>query len=212
MDRSSNAVARWSHDWSWHRAVLVKKFRASASILAAWSRGDIDAAVSMYLKLDTLETPAMKEGKEWHKRWENEINKTGCMPKIFGGRKLNKPYYTELKIVVQLAPWLELVGVLDLVELEVLRDWKSGVTVASAHTNSKQHKVYQVLVKMAMQQHPELKLSKPEVFEYHTFNQHNKKPGMARIFLTEKSLKAGVDYIVSEASEMKSYMEDNKLA
>ena len=53
---------------------MKNKFRASASILWAWSRGDWENAVNMYFKLTDFDTPAMKAGREYHKKWEDYIN------------------------------------------------------------------------------------------------------------------------------------------
>ena len=189
--------------------ITTTPFRASYSILAAWERGDWDDAIDMYFKREREETEAMRYGKEKHAEWEAEV-KAGHMPKVFGGRKLTKPYHAELKLEVQLADWLVLVGVLDNIEGEVGRDWKTGVARASALANGYQHKVYQLLVQMSSLR-SDIQLQPLKRFEYHVFNQHARTVEMSIVHLTDKSLEEGVEFVTTNASEMKNYIDINQL-
>ncbi len=102
----------------------------------------------------------------------------------------------------QLAEWLELRGMMDLVLPEVGYDWKSGTTSSSQWANGMQHKVYQVL-------YPNLKR-----FEYHAFNPYAKASEavtVSIVHLNEKTKEEGVEWVVTYASEMKNYIEQNNL-
>lgn len=176
----------------------MPKFRASYSVLSTWARGDIDRAVEMYFKLSTYDTPQMKAGREYHDAWDLEVSETGCMPQVFGGRKLNNPI-TERKIVKQIEDWLELVGVVDLVDGELMVDYKTGKTPSSAYTNGFQHCLYSILV-------PEAKM-----FEYHHYDQYNKTKDMQILHLSEQTYMDGMDYLITHASDMHSFLEENQL-
>lgn len=176
--------------------------RVSYSILSSWARGDIDRAVAPFVGEEVLPTLAMIEGKMLHEKWERETLRTGRMPKVFGGRKLESP---ELELATkkarQLNDWCVISGVLDLREGPLGVDYKSGVRTATEYANSFQHKVYQVL-------YPEL-----ERFEYHCFNQHlpRKHPDrvtMAIVHLSRQTLEDGINYILTYASELRQYLID----
>lgn len=176
----------------------MNKFRASYSILSTWASGDTDRAIRMYFKLDDFDTPQMRAGRDFHTAWDMEVSETKCMPSVFGARKLNNPI-TERKIVKQIEPWLELVGVIDLQDGELLVDYKTGKTRSSAYANGFQHCLYQILV-------PEAKR-----FEYHHWDQYRKKADMQIIHLNKESMLQGMDYLIAHASDMHSYLEENNL-
>lgn len=174
--------------------------RASYSILSKWASGDWQGATEMYFRLKEIETPPMKFGKDKHKEWEKEVNKNKRFPEVFGGREIGK-FETELKVEKKLTDWLMLVGVIDLwlPEEATVVDWKTGVISSEQYSNSFQMPVYQIL--------------KPEAkrFEFHRLNQYNKKVDMSIGYLTEKTLSSGIDWVITHASEMHSYFEENGL-
>lgn len=174
--------------------------RVSYSILSAWARGDYDRALSMYFREETPTTPAMELGKKMHDKWEKEIEKTKSMPAVFGGRPLEK-HTTEnrTKRELMLNDWLQLVGVLDLMEGTTGRDWKCGRTTATSYANGYQHKVYQIL-------YPKLNR-----FEYYAYNPYDKSATMAIVHLTDKSLEDGVEWVITYASDFRAYLENNNL-
>lgn len=177
------------------------KFRASYSVLHAWSAGQYERAVEMYFKLKEFTTEAMADGKEWHEKWEAEVKETGCLPQIFGGTKLINPI-TEQKIERQVDEWLEIVGVIDLQhgeKGEVLVDYKTGKTTSDNYANSFQPRVYHIL-------RPEAKR-----FEFRHYDQHNHTTDTSIIHLTKKTLNDGIDWVVTQASEMHNYLTKNQL-
>ena len=178
----------------------MKIFRASYSTLAAWARGDYDLAIGMYYRTTKFDTEAMRRGREYHDQWDKEIKATGRLPEIFGGKQLPEKHNAEIFARKMITPWLEVRGKLDLKAGDVGYDWKSGVTPSTQWAQSYQHKVYKVL-------YPHLKR-----FEYHAFNPVARKDravSVSIVHLTPKSLEEGVEWLVTHASEMKHYIEQN---
>lgn len=175
--------------------------RVSYSMLSAWHSGDYDRAIAMIMRQPFEPTPAMEEGLRLHKEWEAEGRKTMAMPKVFGGAKFNKPKFElETKRVRRLNEWLTLAGVLDVFEDgKVGKDYKSGATPATAYSNGWQHKFYKVLY------------TEMERFEYHCYNQYTKEATMSIVHLTDKTLEDGIEFILTNASDMRAYLENNGL-
>lgn len=171
-------------------------FRASYSILNAWSSGNWQRAIEMYFKLPYEPTPQMIMGSEFHKEWENEINTNKTMPKVFGGMALKDPQ-TELKIVKQLTDWLELVGVIDCYDDGTIYDWKTGKSKQNA--DGFQLKVYQIL------------LPKAKRGEVHHYDQYKKEVNVSMVHLTEKTLEEAIEWVMTFSSEMHHYLEKNNL-
>lgn len=179
---------------------MSQVMRVSYSILSCWARGDYERALAMYFREPLPSTPAMELGKKFHDEWEKEIGNTKSMPAVFGGAPLQK-HSTELrtKREVMLNDWLQIVGVLDLLEGHIGRDWKSGKTPATAYSNGFQHKVYQVLYPLINQ------------FEYWCYNPITGGVTMSLIHLSDQSLEEGVNWIMTHAGAMRAYLEQNNL-
>lgn len=176
----------------------MKKFRASYSTLNLWASGQKDRAIEGYFKLSTFITPQMEAGKRYHKEWEEETKKTNCMPAVFGGRKLQNPI-TERKIVVEVDSWLDLVGVIDLQDGDLLIDYKTGKTPASAYSSSCQPYIYQLLVPTAKR------------FEFHCFDQYRNKAEVSILYLTEKTFDIGLEWLITHSSDMHSTLLEQGL-
>lgn len=163
-----------------------------------WENNNYDMAVQSYFRTKSFTTRAMHEGKEWHKKWEAEVKKTNCMPKIFGAKKLKNPE-TELRIERQLDEWLNLRGVIDLYDNKTIIDFKSGATPAERYAGTWQPKVYQILVPNATRA------------EIHRYSPVTKDVDMSIVHLTDKTLEDAVNWVVTNASEMQHYLTENKL-
>jgi len=173
-------------------------FRASYSTLRLWEQGRWQQAINAYFKLQPYTNKYIEYGIKKHKEWADEIEKTGNFPKIFGTKKLKDPK-VEIKLEKQLSDWLELVGVIDLYDDEIIYDWKTGQTSSSTYANGFQPKVYQIL------------FPKAKRAELHHYNQYNKKVDMSILHLTDKTLEDGINWVVTIGSEMFSYFNENQL-
>lgn len=178
------------------------KFRASYSVISTWAGGNWDLAVGMYFKLKKFTTPQMAAGKDLHKEWEKEVKKNKALPEIFGGKKLNNPK-AEFKTVVQLEPWLDLVGVIDVLDEPTIYEFKSGKTSSEIHANSIQTGVYGVLATFA-----DVVVDRAEI---HHYDQYKKTTDMSIVYLTDKYLNEAHNWLVTFASEMHEYFTANDL-
>lgn len=202
------------------------KFRASYTVLSQWEKGNYDQAVEIYFKLSQFTTREMAEGSDLHDAWQRHIAETKCLPEVFGGKKLKNPL-PEIKIEVQIAPWLELVGVVDCLDEDII-EFKSGTGRVSQYLRSKQPYVYQLLTDIAAK-HPDRAKSWLKSVDDNTWNPievthtphkrarlyvHNQyvkesKSGFAH--LTEKTHEDALEWVTTLAADMHCYLEDNRL-
>lgn len=178
------------------------KFRASYSILSVWAGGDWERAIKMYFKLEKFTTPAMAEGKRYHEQWEQHIKATKTLPAVFGGAKLQQPQ-TEVKKVVELEPWLDLVGVIDCLDQPIIYDWKTGKQSSEHYAGTMQPGVYGVLSAFAGNY-----TDRAIIWHY---DQYSQKTDVSHVWLTDKRLLQAQNWIVTHASDMHHYLTENKL-
>lgn len=182
----------------------MNKFFASFTTLNAWYEQRMDDAINAYFRLANLDdVPAIKEGKEYHQKWEAEIRLTGKTPEVFGAKQLTVPQ-TELFLSADLAPWLVLRGVIDLVDGDVVYEWKTGGSIDSQSiARTQQVGIYGLLC--------HLNGMPVKTAQIHHFNQHNKSTDMTIVHLTKQRMLAAADWIESIASDMNHYLEENGL-
>jgi len=178
------------------------KFRASFGVLDAWRRGDWQMAVEMYFKVCDFETPAMIEGKEYHKQWEEEIQKNKRLPLVFGGEKLVDPK-PEIKLFYNLNDWLDLVGIIDCYDQKTIHEFKTGVTTSQSYANGMQIGVYALLLKLHGYQ-----VNQGVV---HRYNQHMQKADASYVWITKDYMNKALDWVETYSSEMHNYLEANDL-
>lgn len=178
------------------------KFRASYSVLRLWEQGKWQEAIQAYFKLDRFQTEQMAEGKKYHDLWKEETLKTGCLPEVFGGKKLIDPI-VEKKQVVQVFDWLELVGIIDCYDSSVIHEYKTGLTNSQEYARSAQIPLYGVLAVLS-----DLPAKKAEI---HHYNQYDKTADMFIVWITDKLIKYGYEWLRTYALEMHNYLTDNNL-
>lgn len=176
--------------------------RLSYSIIAAWLRGDWDNATAPFMGRETFSSEAMEAGKRYHRKWEKEALRTGRLPHVFGGGKLAEGFRTEQKREVWLNEWIQISGILDLIEGKSATDYKTGKKNATGYANGDQHKFYKVLA-------PEL-----ETFYYRCMNQHLRRGIPERtsfgvVHLTDRALEDGIEMILTVAPEIHKYLIDS---
>lgn len=179
----------------------LDKLRASFSVLSTWEKGDYQRAIDQYLKIDSFETPQMKLGKNLHQQWEQETQKTKCLPKIFGGKGLVNPT-VEQKLVVEIAPWLDFVFIVDCLEDRIIHEYKSGANDSSYWINTWQIPIYGYgLLKHG------ISVNKGYV---HTYNPYNQRVTHGLHWLTEKDMQQAVNTMWKLAKEMWDYIQSNR--
>lgn len=170
------------------------KLKLSFSTVNMWLNGDHDGAIDALVGKYREPTEAMQFGTFMHKQWEDEVNQTGHMPKLFGGKPLVEPVTEEYSRVV-IFDWLCLSGVIDLQyrlpngDL-VLVDYKTGNSNANHYSNSLQVGCYKLLK-------PEAKL-----FIFKHFNQYTDETTSSIIHLTEDLKLRTLNTIIDVAYEI----------
>lgn len=180
----------------------MKRFRASYSILSAWESGQYQRAVEMYFGIGGIETKAMRDGKRFHEAWAEETKKTGCLPEIFGGRKLIAPK-PELNVIAELTPWLDLSGFIDCLDGSTIYEYKTGSTESSVYANGWQVYVYQLLAKFYGQ---DTKLA----FVLH-HDQYLKRNDTSIVHLTDATLRSATEWVLTNSHAMHTYLLRNNL-
>lgn len=178
------------------------KFHASYTALNLWNSGNYERAVEAYFHLQSFTSEAMADGKTLHDQWEKEVKETGCLPKIFGGKKLIKPIVEE-KRLVQIYDWLELSYKIDLLDDGVIYDYKSGKGSSESAISTKQLGVYGVGCTF-----DKIKVTKGQILHY---DQYKKTVDTSSVWLTDTLLEDTLNWIVTLSSDMHTYLTDNKL-
>lgn len=181
---------------------MTPKFRASYTVLNTWYSGDWERAIKQYFKLDKFITPAMADGKRYHEMWEMETSETKALPMTFGGKKLTNPK-PEYKTVVELEPWLDLVGVIDCLDENTIHEYKTGKTTSEVYAGSMQPSVYGLLATF------DDKFVDRAVI--HHFDQYSKTVDMSIVWLTDKKLDYAHEWVLGLGSEMHNYFLENNL-
>lgn len=181
----------------------MKKYRFSYSILKAWESKDWWTAVAMYYHIPQEKTVFMEEGLKWHKQWENEVKETGCLPAVFGAKKLNEPK-TELKIEHEITERITLVGVLDLINGDEFTDYKSGRSGASSYLSSHQLHTYLLLASLSG-----YNIKRGFIRSY---NQYEDKAECAMLWFTNKVKEEAIKWVVDNAIEMIGYIEEHNIS
>lgn len=181
---------------------MANKFRASFTVLDKWAGGDWEGAIKAYFKLEKFTTPAMADGHMYHEQWAKEIGDTHHLPQVFGGQPLWLPK-TEQKLVVELEDWLDLVGIIDCYDTPVIYEFKTGKKNSECYAATKQCGVYSVLATFS-----DLKTDRAIIWHY---DQYAKKADMSQVWLTDELLQDAHEWIITHASEMHNYLNENKL-
>lgn len=181
----------------------MNKFRASFTTLSAWASGDWNKAIKSYFHIETYTSPAMLMGRQFHEEWQKEVELTQCLPKVFGGKKLNNPI-CEGKLVVNIEDWLDLVFVSDCRDGDTLYEYKTGKSCNSeGYAHSEQTGLYAL-----GHLYNKSKISKIEI---HHYDQYIKKSDMSKIWVTDNLLKNSLNWLLTQSTDMQNYLLTNKL-
>ena len=178
------------------------KFRASYTILYTWDSGNWEMATKYYFKWESFTPRAMADGHDRHYIFDKHIQDTKTLPVEFGARKLNNPK-PEIKLVVQIYPWLELVSKIDCLDAPTIFEFKTGAMSSEAYSSHKQHGVYGVVCTYAGHY-----VNKAEIYRY---NPAKKQSDVSIVWITKRLLNDSFNWIETIASEMHDYFESNNL-
>jgi len=158
-------------------------------MLNFWSLGCKDDVIKMLKHEPTFITEAMEVGKRYHKLFEEEVIKTKRLPKEFGSKKLQNPR-TEVKIEKWLDEWLQLVGVIDLIDEDKIYDYKVGNTLSQAYANALQLPVYGLLYEKAN-----------EGYILH-YNHLFRRADWSVVAINDEVRNTAIDWVITFASEI----------
>jgi hypothetical protein len=181
---------------------MTNKFRASWTNLSTWAMGDYEKAIKYYFHLDTYTSPAMLAGRSYHEAWQKEIETNKKLPSVFGSQALKNPI-CEGKKVVSIEDWLDLVGIIDCRDEDVIYEFKTGKQSSEGYANSYQAGIYSLLCLF-----DKIEIGKVEI---HHFDQYKKKSDMSIIWVTDKLLRDSLDWVITQASEFHNYLLTNDL-
>ena len=184
--------------------MIPQKIKVSYTILNAWAQGRYEDAIKYFFKLDVIQTPAMLEGKKYHKAWEEEIQKTKKLPEVFGAKQLKNPS-PEQYIKVNVNDWIILSGKIDCYDKPTIYEFKTGKQNSEDVARSMQVGVYGVLSTLDKQY--------ADRAEIYCYNQHLKKDNnsMSIVYITDELLKNSLNWIETLSGEIRNYLEQNKL-
>ena len=174
------------------------KLKLSASVINLWQRGDKQGVYDALHGIWRPSTPQMEYGTQKHKEWEEEVNRTGCLPEIFGGEKIINPI-TEHYYRKEIMDWLWLSGIVDLEfgeNGEVIVDYKTGKGTANSYANSFQVACYALL-------RPQAKM-----FRFYAYNQYEDKVTSSVIHLNDRKRVDWQDDLFSIACDIRAWLED----
>jgi len=197
----------------------MKTVKLSFSILNAWSKGQYEDAVSMYIGRDLPENPYLELGKLFHEKWEKHILETDTMPAELGGQEL-RDAKVEIKYqkIINMGDDYQILlrGVIDLQCVEngkvILQDHKCGLSKASAYVDSLQLDYYKLFVPNAdigrYACHNPYKCE--ALCQANNFKEHVCY-GYGIKFLNEYNAENALNHILTYGSEMIMYLKYNKL-
>ncbi len=179
-----------------------KKFRASYTVLNLWASGNWQRAIESYFRLKDFVTPAMAAGRDYHKKWCEEIKVAKRLPLEFGGKALTAPVCEEKKIV-SIYDWLDLSFIIDCYDKPTLYEFKTGKQSSESYASDMQVLVYAVGATISG--------FYVENAEIHHYDQYLKKHDMSMVWISDQMLKEAHNWIVTLAGEMQTYFLKNGL-
>ena len=178
------------------------RLRLSYSLLYLWSAGRTDEAVALYTHKDLFKVEAFEVGKEWHKKWENQINTT---KKLTIGKETFtfKDPTSEVKIVIPYNERWDLVGVVDIVDTDRFFELKSGTTSAWSYLQSYQIPLYFLLLDRAG-------TPKDSAMMIH-YNQKEDFVESIPVWRSEEEIEEATNWIDSMAPEIESFFLEKNI-
>lgn len=180
--------------------------KLSHTTLSAWAKGNYEDAVAYYLGKGVPSTPQMELGSLKHDEWAKHIEQHKTIPDELGGGTLVDPiveqfYGTAVPFTDDIQIYL--IGRFDCVDNGIVYDWKCGQSLPSSHTNGHQLGYYQTI----------LKANDVEVHEgrFVCFNPITKQHKVGVQYLTDKTLDAALEHIMTFGGELINYLQTQKL-
>lgn len=179
-------------------------FRTSYSILNAWSRGNYSDAIDMFFKKEKELSSYLKDGIDFHKKWEYQIKQTKQLPKELDRKetKLKNPQ-CELKLEIPINDHIEFVGVIDCLDEDILYEFKSGSMSSADYANGLQVDCYSYLLSRCGYN--------PIKGMYLHYDQYVSKTDKSLVYLTDTRRQKAKEWIEKQSESMYQYFIKNNL-
>lgn len=139
-------------------------------------------------------------GQGWDYLVNEQVKKDSCLPKEFGGLKLNIPIVQKkLEAVLEN---IELVGVPDVIETGepmFIIEIKTGVTSSNQYISTKQIEMYSLLAELN-----DLPITHFKVIRY---NPYNEKYDWAMRWNSKELANNAREYVLEKAPEIQEFLE-----
>lgn len=179
------------------------KLRLSWSFLNLWQQGKIDDALLGYFHVPRPTPPQYVNGRIWDEYCTKYINNHAKLPPEWGHDKLIMPK-AQLRIKTSYNALSDLVGVLDLYDVGILYELKSGHSYsARSYAGTMQVPLYLLLAKLS-----KVLVKKAVVIRY---NPKTDKQDRAIIYPTAKVIARAENYIDSLLPDVHKFFVDNDL-
>lgn len=181
----------------------MNKIRVSYSTLKNWEQGRWQEVINHMLhKVDQESTPQMQEGTRFHQEWANYINRYKTLPGVFGSKRLSNPK-TEIRMVANLEPWLDLSGVIDCLDEKTVYEFKTGIKTSEGYASLMQTRVYGLLCSLNG-----IEIDRAIINHY---NQYLKESDSSMVWITERAIEHAKEWAITIGSEIYSYFSENGL-
>jgi hypothetical protein len=180
----------------------MNKLRLSYSLLTLWNNGRWTDAVKMYFHEKTEKSDQMKQGLEYHAKWESEIKKTKKLKIGKATIKFETPK-TELKKIVSYNEKWDLSGTFDCLDKTTLYEFKTGVASSMEYTNNNQLPLYFLIAEL-----DKTPIEKGVLIRY---NQYMKEADMTVLWNSRELVEKARNFVDSLAPEVEQYFIDHNL-
>jgi len=180
----------------------MKRIRLSYSMLSAAKRGDFETVRNMFLRKEMPRTQEQIDGLEYHKRWEDTINKIKAVKIGLGEYIFNTPK-CEQKLEVDYGDDFTLVGVLDVLDGSRIYEFKTGTQDVFSYAASYQLPIYFLLAKLKG-----IEVNEGWIIHY---NQYEERGEMAVVRNSPLAIDEASNYVDTLGGMVKSYLQNLKL-
>lgn len=180
----------------------MKTLKLSYSILNQWKMNRYEDAIASYLGKPFPATPAMELGKLYDLKWNKYIEDTKTLPAELGGGELTNPtVQRKFQVVIPFSDDYQILlrGVMDLLEDDVITDYKCGRTEAISYVDTSQLDYYSIF--------------KPKIptGRYLCYNPYTDSLTVGIKYLNDSVRDNAINEILTMGGEMLDYLLANKL-
>lgn len=180
-------------------------FEPSFTVLKKWASKDTKGAIDTYFYLEEpISNSAIAQGKIWHEEFMEHVAMFGELPHCFHQYcfELNHAQ-VEQEVFYQVSDSIRYHGFVDLYDINRIIDYKIGATKAHEYVSSMQIPTYAACLRQSGR-----RVSTGHILAY---NPSNQEASHALLFLSNPTLDAAEDWIVSNSVAMYNHCQSENL-